>query len=223
MRKGRFAPKTKQLNNNELDPRLCNEGAKTERGSKQRSLTVQCRERLLNSQFILKCRNTIQYIKECNAVFSAVQSFDIYHVTMSKVAYVTYLVLIFLLIGLNIWGLVLSTNVFFSRQTYGSYFWLVEPMHISSIILLLILTFFLSCLYARQDYSISVKIGTVVSIFAIHICVVTLYILQRFNTNIIINTRASILKYLIFVQVIVTYAIIFIILMMYFIFALVKK
>lgn len=227
MRKGRLRPKTKQSPSDEPDPLVLSEmlsnDTKTNEKTKRRLLTTQYKERLMNSQFILGCRNSIQHIRECNTVFSAAQSFDIYRLTMFKSAYIAYLVLIFLLIGINIWALVLSTNVFFSKQTYGSYFWIVEPMHISSIILLLILTFFLSGLYIRQDDSISVKIGAVVSIFAIHICVVMLYILQSFNTNIVVNTRARILKYLILTQVIITYTVIFVITVMYFILAIVKK
>lgn len=223
MRKGKSISNNKPLPNDELDPLLSVEENGLKEELKQYSQGSSHKERLLNNPFILKLKDAVQYIRECNAVFSVVQSFDIYALTMSKQAYITYLVIIFSLIGINMWALVLGTNVFFSKQTYGSYFWLVEPMHISSIILLLILTVFLSCLYIRQDYSISVKIGVVVSIFAIHICVVMLYVLQRFNTNIVINTRAKILKYLIFTQIVITYTAIFIILVMYFILALVKK
>ncbi|EFO62519.1 Hypothetical protein GLP15_1407 [Giardia lamblia P15] len=223
MRKDRVRLKAKQSPNDEADQLVFNNDTKNKDKVKRHFSTTQYKERLINSQFILKCKNTIQHIRECNTVFSAVQSFDIYRLTMFKSAYIAYLVLIFLLIGINIWALVLNTNVFFSKQTYGNYFWIVEPMHISSIVLLLILTFFLSGLYIRQDYSISVKIGAAVSIFAIHICVVMLYILQSFNTNIVINTRARILKYLILTQVIITYTVIFVITVMYFILALVKK
>lgn len=223
MRKGKSISNGKLSPSDELEPLLSTEENEIKEELKQCSRDKPYKERLLNNPVILKLKDGIQYIRECNAVFSVVQSLDIYSITMSKPAYITYLVIIFLLVGINIWALVLGTNVFFSKQTYGSYFWLVEPMHISSIILLLILIVFLSCLYIRQDYSISVKIGAVVSIFAIHICVVILYILQRFSTNIIINTRAKILKYLIFTQVVITYTTIFIILVMYFILSLVKK